>query len=113
MVRAGRRLDAYMTVGQRAVPEVLLDVHGPAEAAERPRQPEHSGDGAGARLRDRALESALAAEAAGQAGTARTRIPLRGRRTGPDGTGLARAGPGGGSGRGPHRLHHRSAGPPP
>ncbi|WP_225828197.1 alkaline shock response membrane anchor protein AmaP [Streptomyces naphthomycinicus] len=42
-----------------------------------------TGDGAGARLRGRALESALAAEAAAQTGVARARILLRGRRTRP------------------------------
>ncbi|MEV7810482.1 alkaline shock response membrane anchor protein AmaP [Streptomyces flaveolus] len=42
-----------------------------------------TGDGAGARLRGTALESALAAEAAAQPGVAEARVLLRGRRTAP------------------------------
>ncbi|MBY8846394.1 alkaline shock response membrane anchor protein AmaP [Streptomyces sp. SP2-10] len=45
--------------------------------------PVDTGDGAGARLRGRALESALAAEAAGLPGVARAHVDLRGRRTSP------------------------------
>lgn len=55
------------TLRRRRLTELLID----------------TGDGAGAHLRGRALEGALAAEAAGQAGVAHAQVLLRGRRTVP------------------------------
>ncbi|WP_432154624.1 alkaline shock response membrane anchor protein AmaP [Streptomyces tricolor] len=52
---------------RRRLPELLVD----------------TGDGAGAQLRGRALESALAAETTGRPGVARAHVALRGRRTAP------------------------------